>query len=99
MTLNVVSTASNDLLFTFYFGSRLKSPGKTGSARLPRGMKLGNTRCRSRKYIATKLLLLCLSPLSDFHLPLCVSLRLLAFLSVLSHLMGRLMKKRPDRWQ
>ena len=40
--LNIVSTARDDLCFTLCFGSHLKSPEKSGSARLPRGMKLGN---------------------------------------------------------
>ena len=42
LALNIVSTARNDLCFTLCFGSHLKSPGNSGSARLPRGMKLGN---------------------------------------------------------
>ena len=50
MALNIVSTARSDLCFPLLYPlflkpfwiRNLKSPGKSGSARLPRGMKLGN---------------------------------------------------------
>ena len=42
LALNIVSTARDDLCFTLFLGSHLKSPEKSGCARLPRGMKLGN---------------------------------------------------------
>ena len=50
LALNIVSTARNDLCFTLCFGSHnwirnVKSPGKSGSASLPRAMKLGNGAC------------------------------------------------------
>ena len=43
LALNIVSTARNDLCFTLCFGSHLKSSRNSSSARLPRGMKLGNS--------------------------------------------------------